>query len=328
MKIWYGILAIPAVYVCKKGEDLVMLKRNSNKLNQPLNSGKIEQACERRKSSNDLGIARDKVRSGTKGGATTFGAKIRRAFADKTRKVEIVRIPIGEISVPLDHRACNMEKVRIIAESIKELELETPITVRSAQSMTEVARGSRWVLVAGRHRIEATRLLGHEFIDAFIFEGSKADARAWTNSENLHRGDLTVLEEAEHIVEWGQRMAAQGAQSGQPHQRQPHDTGVSSGARGLGFSRQRIQRARKIAAIDPAAKEAAIEGNLDDRQSALLAIAAEATRNAQLAKVRELAGRRNRKESQAAAGGGDPAKAEGARSSRTANRSTTPAAVG
>jgi len=53
--------------------------------------------------------------------------------------------------------------------------------------------------------------------------------------------------------------------------------------------RKIVERARKIAHIQPEAKQAAIAASLDDNQKALLAIAAANGRKAQLRKVAKLA---------------------------------------
>ncbi|MGP0089387.1 MAG: ParB/RepB/Spo0J family partition protein [Xanthobacteraceae bacterium] len=207
--------------------------------------------------------------------------------------LKTIRIPIASIVVPKGSREIDQDEVFAIAESITKIGLQTPIQVRS---VTLKATGkSHWRLVSGQHRIEAMKLLKKEYIEAFVVVGGKDQARLRTIAENLFRADLTVLERAEHIVEWGQRL--KGAQSEHPRGgKQPHDAGVSRIAGGLGISRAKVWRAQKIAAIDPKAKVAAKAAGLDNSLGDLLAIAEEATSEAKLAKVRELENKQSAKQ--------------------------------
>jgi ParB family transcriptional regulator, chromosome partitioning protein len=198
-------------------------------------------------------------------------------------KLPIKKIPIANIRILRERRPLVKEKIRVLAESMDEIGLKTPITVR--------ARRKGPVLVVGRHRLEAAKSLKWTAIRCFVFDGTKIDAELWTVSENLHRAELTALNHAEELEKWEQllKVRNQGAQAAQPGGRQPHDKGVSKTAKALGTSREQVQRSRKIASISPAAKTAAIEAGLDSNATALLEVAKEKTSKAQLNKVRELA---------------------------------------
>ncbi len=72
-----------------------------------------------------------------------------------------VAVRLEEIYVPHKLRATlDARKVETIAESILEHGLQTPIQVRRDKD--------RYVLVTGLHRLEASRALGEETIQALI----------------------------------------------------------------------------------------------------------------------------------------------------------------
>lgn len=156
---------------------------------------------------------------------------------------------VGNITVPA-HRArgLNTEAVDRLAESIRRIGLQTPITVRYDDASGDV------ILVAGLHRLEAARRLGWEMIPAIYTDGTPDEARMWEIAENLHRADLSAVERAEHIEEW-RTLAAKAAHDGHPSKNaQPHNVGVSAAARELGVSRQTVERAAKIASLPPEVK--------------------------------------------------------------------------
>jgi ParB/RepB/Spo0J family partition protein len=99
-------------------------------------------------------------------------------------------------------RSLNDEKVADLERSIAAIGLQTPITVRLAHAM--VIDGEELdevpVLVAGRHRLQAVKNLGHEWISVVIYGGSEIDARMWEIAENLHRAELTELERSDHVM--------------------------------------------------------------------------------------------------------------------------------
>ncbi|MFU0506564.1 ParB N-terminal domain-containing protein [Pseudaminobacter sp. NGMCC 1.201702] len=71
------------------------------------------------------------------------------------------KIPIDQIYVPMARRkTLHPDTVRVIAESIVENGLQTPIQVRPD--------GKRYVLVEGLHRLEAAKWLGETTIDAYL----------------------------------------------------------------------------------------------------------------------------------------------------------------
>jgi ParB family chromosome partitioning protein len=216
---------------------------------------------------------------------------------------EVCRVAIDEISTDGRRRMLNQEKVDGLAESMQEIGVKTPITVRKVSG--------KWRLVVGLHRLHAAKKLGHTHIDCYVLEGDETDARLWELAENLFRADLTVLERAEYLKEWVRLInekKSKGGQVAQPGGRQPKDKGVSDAARQLNITREEVRRAEKIANISDEAKDEARRAGLDNNQSALIAIADEAPNN-QVAKADKLGThkRKRRRKRIAAADGAEAA---------------------
>ncbi len=160
-------------------------------------------------------------------------------------------LTFDQIDVSEKARPYNATDVMALASSIRTLGLQVPITV--------IERGARYLLIAGRHRLEALRLVGADKVPCRIADLDDLDARLWTISENLHRNELTELQRAEQVEEWrtlaeskGAQVAhssafpeaqlspasfPKGAQVGRPSGgAQPHNAGVSATARNLGVT--------------------------------------------------------------------------------------------
>ncbi len=96
-------------------------------------------------------------------------------------------IPIEDIIIG-DRRAINDEKVKALAESIKDIGLQHPIGVK-------VDYG----LIHGRHRIEAYKLLGWATIPAMIHSLDDLHAELAEVDENIQRHPLSALEEGQAL---------------------------------------------------------------------------------------------------------------------------------
>jgi ParB-like chromosome segregation protein Spo0J len=181
---------------------------------------------------------------------------------------QIRHVTLDQVEVTAWHRPYDATAVSRLAQSIRDIGLQHPISV--------VSKDGRFALVAGRHRLEAFRVLAEERIPATIVELSDIDARLWEISENLHRAELTVTQRAEQIAEYAdlakqkreaEKVSAQVApkpQGGRP------ETGDRLAARDLGVSRDEVRRARAIASLPEETKEAARSLGYDNNQSALL----------------------------------------------------------
>ena len=199
----------------------------------------------------------------------------------KSSSINVVRVRITDVSIPDGCRSINEKAVNRLADSMSAIGLKTPITVRINSTGT-------W-LVAGRHRFEAAKKLGWNYIEAIVTRDDKLDRQLWQAAENIHRTDLTALQDAEAVTRWAKLVVKKAAQHAHPGGRQPHDKGVSKAAKAIGVTRDNVRRSNMIADISSAAKAAIIDAGLADKQSALLKIANERTPRAQLHKVRELA---------------------------------------
>jgi ParB family chromosome partitioning protein len=197
--------------------------------------------------------------------------------------MEIKSIRIDNIKVIGNHRPIVKKKLRVIKDSMAKIGLKTPITVRATKE--------GYKLVTGRHRLEAAKLLGWTKIDAFVMAGGKTESRLWTIAENLHRAGLTALQRAESIKEW-EKLIKERPKVGQSGGRQPEDKGLSKVAKQLGTTREHIRRSRAVAALSAKAKKAAKAEGIEDNESALLKVAKEPTREAQVRKVHQLAKRK------------------------------------
>ena len=175
-------------------------------------------------------------------------------------------LTFDEIEVSDNARPYSASDVVTLARSIREIGLLTPLTV--------VERDGRFVLVAGRHRLEALKLVGADKIPVRVVDFDDVEVRLWTISENLHRTELSALQRAEQIEEWRRLTAEKVSQVATPSGgAQPKEAGIRKTADELGVTKEEVSRSSKIASIAPAAKEAVRSAGLADNQSALLKVA-------------------------------------------------------
>lgn len=193
-----------------------------------------------------------------------------------------MHVGIDEIIVKEGRRDLNEAEVTKLAKSIKEIGLRHPLTVRDERG------GDRYILVAGRHRLEAMKRLGKEHVQVVIASMTNLDAEMWEISENLHRAELTKLERAEQIERWRELKMQKVRQLGGPGGSQPKEQAIQKTADELGVDEHEVRRARDMAKLSDEAKKAIRDADLDDNQSALLKVAAEPTSEKQVAKVYEL----------------------------------------
>jgi N6-adenosine-specific RNA methylase IME4/ParB-like chromosome segregation protein Spo0J len=87
-------------------------------------------------------------------------------------------------------READQAKVDTLKSSIREMGLRTPISVQGKSGDDRVTLG------AGKHRLEAMRQLGEEFIDCFHEDVDDLDRELWEIDENLCRAELTAADKA------------------------------------------------------------------------------------------------------------------------------------
>lgn len=186
-------------------------------------------------------------------------------------------ITISDIDIPNNRREVNAAAVKRLAQSIDQIGLRHPITVRE--------KGDRYILVAGRHRIEAYKKMDIEHIPATIVKMTNDDARLWEIAENLHRAELTKLDRDDNIAEWIKITERISSQLETKTDRGRPESGINAAARELGVEKMDAHRAVKVASLSDEAKEAARETGLDDNRSALLEAAGKGTVAEQVAAI-------------------------------------------
>jgi ParB-like chromosome segregation protein Spo0J len=221
------------------------------------------------------------------------------------RPAKHVFVPIDEIDLSHTIRPYNAAVVAELAQSIRTIGLQTPITC--------VVRDGRHVLVAGRNRLEALRTIGAEEAPVRIVDFDDVEAQLWQFSENLHRAELTKLEYDRQVVRYAEllkiKQAGEAAapispqREGQPEADKLRQVGAVSGGRGntggyreaardLNIPEQTVRRAYQTASLSPEAQQAAVETGLDDNRSALLEAAKVNNPKAQAAIIRGIAERK------------------------------------
>jgi ParB-like chromosome segregation protein Spo0J len=203
-----------------------------------------------------------------------------------TRAAKGVTLRLANIEIPSIARPYNATAVVDLSRSIALIGLQSAPTV--------VEREGRYVLVAGRNRIEALRLLGVESVLVRLVDMDDIDARLWSISENLHRAELTVLQRSQQVAEYAELAKQKRSEgiSGQVAQKVGRpESGDSQAARDLGVSREEIRRAQTIAALPEATLAAAEDLGLDDNQAALLTAARAEEPDEQVDALKEIAAR-------------------------------------
>lgn len=210
----------------------------------------------------------------------------------KKERNRLQRIFIDSIYIAPARRPVIENAVIALMEGIRDVGLLHPPVVifRSGIMIDGEEYDNVPVLVAGRHRVEAWRRLGHRHIDCIVADIADIDAELMEISENLHRAELSALQRDEQIARWIDLTKTKRGVGTQPdHEpsvpalvsRQVDakpgrpEGGVRAAARELGLSEPDARRAVKVASLSPEAKAAAVATGLDDNRTALLAAAKE-----------------------------------------------------
>ncbi len=104
-----------------------------------------------------------------------------------------IRLAVNDIRIGERLRCLNEAKVAMLESSMRDIGLQTPITVAADEA-------GGWLLVAGLHRLEATRRLERTDIACFVIDRTAPAARLWEIDENLVRSELTQLERDQHLL--------------------------------------------------------------------------------------------------------------------------------
>ena len=115
---------------------------------------------------------------------------------------DITKLMIGEVYLADHRRPVDVNKVRELARSIDEIGLQNPIIVRTVPYWNDPVDGEldgAYVLVSGRHRLEAQKLRGETHIEAYIADLDDLHAELAEIDENLIRCNLSPAQEASAI---------------------------------------------------------------------------------------------------------------------------------
>jgi len=187
----------------------------------------------------------------------------------------INKVAISDIKIPTRKRGLSEDKVKELAESIKELGLLQPIIISEDK-----------VLISGLHRIEACKLLGWSEIPCIVKSYNQLDKELAEIDENLVRAELSVLERAEALkrrkeiyeVKYPETKPEIKRKSGLKQFRaeivSPRSTFSEDTAQKLGVSSRTIRHEVQIAEkIDNQVKEKIKDTELADNKKELLLLA-------------------------------------------------------
>lgn len=184
---------------------------------------------------------------------------------------DVQRIPVEDIFVVRERRPLDDEAVARLAQSIKAIDLRTPITVR-VEDVTDPESGevfTAYGLITGHHRLAAFQQLGLDTIPAIVRDCDLVEAELWEIAENLHRSDLTKEQRDEQIRRYAELLSQRGAISVQnepkPKVGRPagvasqvaNETGLSKSTVNRALNPERAQAERARSKIDADVKERA-----------------------------------------------------------------------
>lgn len=201
----------------------------------------------------------------------------------------IVSIPVSDIQVAEGRRPLTEENLKTLADSIATIGLQTPILVIAAPEGAAQA----YRLVAGHHRLEACRRLGHHRIEAIVLDDrSPDDAELNEIAENLHREDLPPAEKARLLVRWAELQTQKVGQVAPLKRGRGQRGGDRATSEAAGIERTKLRRAHKLQSLTPEAMVVAEEVGLSHNQNVLLKAATFVGADEQIRSLRNEANRR------------------------------------
>jgi ParB-like nuclease domain len=209
---------------------------------------------------------------------------------------KVTWIPIDTIKVDVANRRPIIPGVvKTLVAGIPKDGLRTPLTVRLVGGVAH--------LITGFQRLEALKILGLDQAPCVTIRG-RGPAQRWQIVENVHRGELTKLQRANQtasllaLTENTEEISGEKVQKKKPGRPEGGDAKaareVNVRGKTVDAKRKNIAEDRKISDIHEDAQQALVDAGLDNNGKALRAVADQPTREAQLAKVKDLAkGSRN-----------------------------------
>jgi ParB-like chromosome segregation protein Spo0J len=116
--------------------------------------------------------------------------------------IDVIAVPLTSVLVGPRLRQLREDHIATLKKSIELLGVLQPISIAKAvaDDDSEPLKNS-FILVAGLHRLEACKSLGHSEVPAIVVTLGDEQRRLWEIDENLFRAPLTELERGEHLVE-------------------------------------------------------------------------------------------------------------------------------
>ena len=161
---------------------------------------------------------------------------------------KILALPIGEISPNPNQprRSFSPEWLQELADSIAQLGVLQPLTVRPAQQW--------WELIAGERRLRAAKLAGLETVPCIEAAADDRESALLALVENLQRRDLHYFEEATAIADYLR-------QSGVTQE---------EAASLLGRSPSAVANKLRLLRLSPACREILVRNRLSERHARCL----------------------------------------------------------
>ena len=165
-----------------------------------------------------------------------------------SRKPELAHVPVESVHPnprqPRQH--FDVEELQQLADSIREVGVLQPIVVCKQDQGYE--------LVAGERRLRAAKIAGLATIPALITEVTPSEQQIFALVENIHRSDLSAVEEAMCLRDILDRTGW---------------TQVDAAKR-IGLSQASLANKLRLRRLDPEVQRFVIEGRLGERQARAL----------------------------------------------------------
>ena len=161
---------------------------------------------------------------------------------------DVVEIPIDEIKVNRRMRRTDEERIKDLAESIKNIGLLHNICVAQ--------KDDTYVLLSGLHRLEAFKILGRTTIPATVRQSNEHIDELIEVEENLVRSELNAIQTAEHIIKREELLIALGKKAVVGNNQYTEDKITNEDlARQMGYTKRTYQYKRSVANLNPEVKD-------------------------------------------------------------------------
>lgn len=186
---------------------------------------------------------------------------------------ELKTIALTDIHIGDRLREIDEDHAQVIAASIREIGLRSPIEVRA----TPAQKGGKFTLVTGGHRWRACQIAGLAEIDAFVVKADSRQAQLLEIAENLFRNELSVIDRAIFVQKyrelWEEEHGA--IKAGRPSGNSVTVTEFTGHAADrLGISKSSTERLDRIARrLHPELRSALRHSPVADQTTTLLKLA-------------------------------------------------------